>query len=282
MTCVSPGSVPRNLPVFVCAVVAAVLTVPAIADEGSSDAAVEDHTFIAEFDGSEQRYVTMLSSNVDLNQAVSVLIALHGHGADRWQFIRQERGECRAVRDVAAARGLLLVSPDYRASTSWMGPTAEADVLQMIELLKSQHNVNAVIVCGGSMGGTSALILAARHPNLVDGVVAFNGTANMLEYARFQDAIAASYGGTRQEVPQEYRRRSAELFPERFRMPLAVTTGGRDEIVSPDSTLRLVQAVKRHQRHVLSLHRPAGGHSTDYQDSRRALEFVVSAVESTR
>ena len=99
-----------------------------------------------------------------------MLVALHGHGSDRWQFATQVRDECRATRDAAAANGMLMISPDYRAKTSWMGPAAEADLLQIIRIVKQQFQVQRVIVSGGSMGGTSALIFAALHPDQVDGV----------------------------------------------------------------------------------------------------------------
>jgi pimeloyl-ACP methyl ester carboxylesterase len=211
------------------------------------------------------------------DRPLTVLIALHGHGSDRWQFVREERGECRAVRDVAAATGSLLVSPDYRATTSWMGPKAEADVVQIIDSIKKQFQVDRVILCGGSMGGTGALTFAALHPDLIDGVVSLNGTANLVSYERFLNAIAESYGGTKQQVPEEYRKRSAEFFPERFTMPLAATTGGADEIVPPDSVLRLIENLRGRNERVLSLHRLDGGHSTTYEDTRQALEFVFDA-----
>ena len=86
----------------------------------------EDIEFKAEFDGTTQKYVQVLPPNFDPEKPADVLIALHGHGSDRWQFVRQARAECRAVRDVASDRGMILISPDYRASTSWMGPSAEA------------------------------------------------------------------------------------------------------------------------------------------------------------
>ena len=89
------------------------------------------------------------------------------------------------------------------------------------------------------MGASSALTLAGLHPERVDGVVALNGTANHVEYQRFQDAIAQSFGGTKAEVPEEYRRRSAELNAERLTMPMAATVGGRDKSVPPDSVRRL-------------------------------------------
>lgn len=242
---------------------------------------VEDVSFKASCDGSQQKYVVIYPKSFDDRMPQSLLIALHGHGSDRWQFVKQTRGECRAARDVAAEHGLLFVSPDYRAKTSWMGPKAEADLVQIIQSMKKRLKVDRVIVCGGSMGGTGALTFSALHPKLVDGVVSLNGTANLVTYEKFSDAISESFGGSKQEVPDEYRRRSAEFFPERFSMPLAATTGGKDRTVPPESVLRLVSAVRKTNRNVLSLHRKDGGHSTDYKDSKAALEFVVARSAGT-
>lgn len=250
------------------------------ADDAPAVARVEDRVFRADLDGSQQKYAVILPAGFTAEQPVSLLIALHGHGSDRWQFVRQPRGECRGTRDVAAAHRMLLVSPDYRATTSWMGPAAEADLLQIIQTLKAEFKVRRVILCGGSMGGTGALTFTALHPELIDGVVALNGTANLMEYAQFQDAIAKSFGGSKQQVPHEYRKRSAEFFPRRFTMPLAATTGGKDTVVPADSVLRLIARASEHNPRVLSIHRPDGGHSTSYEDTKRALEFVIAASAS--
>lgn len=239
---------------------------------------IEDRTFIAAIDRSEQKYVLIYPPGFELSQPVSLLVALHGHGSDRWQFVKQPRGECRGSRDVAARHGMLLVSPDYRAKTSWMGPKAEADVVQIIKSLKQRLDVNHVVVSGGSMGGTGALTFTARNPDLVDGVVSLNGTANLVNYKRFADAIAASFGGSRTDIPDEYRNRSAEYFPERFTMPIAATTGGADTVVPPDSVLRLLDSIRKKNSNVLSIHRPAGGHSTNYEDTVKAFEFVISRL----
>lgn len=235
----------------------------------------QDVAFVATSDATEQRYVELLPPAFDASEPHDVLIALHGHGSDRWQFILDPRGECQGVRDVAAKHGLIVVSPDYRAKTSWMGPQAEADVVQIIADVKQRHRMGRVFIVGGSMGGTSALIFAALHPTLVAGVCSLNGTANMLEYDGFQDAIRASYGGTKTEVPDEYRKRSAELWPEKLTMPVAVTTGGQDAIVPPDSVLRLVRHLNEAQRPVLSIHHPQGGHSTSHADTVQAVEFIL-------
>ena len=89
----------------------------------------KDLVFTAEYDGSEQRYVELLPTGYDPTKVHDVVLAFHGHGSDRWQFINDLRGECKGVRDAAAKYGMIVVSPDYRARTSWMGPAAEADVV---------------------------------------------------------------------------------------------------------------------------------------------------------
>lgn len=238
----------------------------------------QDLTFTAKTDNSDQRYVILLPKTFDDHTPHDLLIALHGHGSDRWQFVTATRPECQAARDIAFRQNMIFVSPDYRARTSWMGPAAEADLLQILDELKQQYMIRHVILAGGSMGGTSAMAFAAMHPNRVDGVVALNGTANMLQYSNFLDAISESYGGTKTQKPDLYRQRSAELFPDKLTMPLAATTGGKDTLVPPDSTLRLVEQLKKLGSPAISIHRPDGGHETNYADTISAFEFVVDQL----
>ena len=263
------------------AVFASIVLFHAVLEAADAFEAPVDRAFVADCDGTPQKYVELRPVGLDPQASVDVLIALHGHGADRWQYVREERGECKAVRDVAARHGMVMVSPDYRAKTSWMGPAAEADVVQLISILHSRFQVRRVYLAGASMGGTSALIFAALHPDLVDGVLSENGTANMIEYDQFQEAITASYGGPRQQQSAEYRKRSPELVPEKLTMPLALTVGGRDSVVPPDSVRRLALklAAARHE-HVLLLDDPEGGHATSYDDTVIALEFVIRSAES--
>jgi len=235
-----------------------------------------DVAFVADVDGSTERYVELLPPVFDPEATHDLLVALHGHGSDRWQFVRDGRDECRGTREAAARQGAILVSPDYRAPTSWMGPKAEADLVQILAAVRQRHRIGRVIVCGGSMGGTGALTFAALHPDLVDGVCALNGTANLVEYGRFLDAIAASFGGTKDEVPEEYRKRSAEFAPGALAMPVAFTTGGRDDVVPPQSVHRLHEALHALGRDVLLLHRPEGGHDTNLADTAAALDFVFA------
>lgn len=260
-----------------CLILPSRFSVDAVEPETAWDAP-EDVVFKARLDDTEQRYILMKPKPFDPTKPHHVLIALHGHGSDRWQFVKEGRDECRAARDAAAQHGMLFVSPDYRAKTSWMGPAATDDLQQILDDLRQQYRIGKVIISGGSMGGTSAIAFAAMHPKRVDGVVSLNGTANLLEYDQFTEAISTAYGGSKTEKPEIYRARSAELWPDRITMPTAFTTGGKDSLVPPDSTLRLVQILKERKAPVLSLHRPDGGHSTNYDDSRAVYEFVIERV----
>ena len=239
----------------------------------------EDVAFASAFDGSLQHYVVMFPNGYEESRPHDVLIAFHGHGSDRWQFIRDPRPECQATRDVANKYNMIFVAPDYRAKTSWMGPAAEADTVQIIRELKAQYAIGKVFLCGGSMGGTACLIFATLHPDLIAGVASMNGTANLLEYGNFQDAISASYGGSKEEVAEEYRKRSPELFTEKLSMPVGITAGGKDDVVPADSVLRLSNKIKDKGGNVLLLYRRDGGHETQYSDAFRVVEFAILGVD---
>lgn len=240
----------------------------------------QDITFVARCDGSRQHYVVMLPSEFEIDKPHDLLIALHGHGSDRWQFVLNARDECRATRDVAAAHAMIFVSPDYRARTSWMGPKAEADLVQIIEQLRTKYSIRNVVLVGGSMGAASALTFTAMHPDLVDGVVAMNGTANHFEYENFQDAIQHAFGGTKAKIPLQYKRRSAEYWPERFTMPVGITAGGKDTRVPPASVLRLAGVLEKLDRKVLVVYRKHGSHSTNYADGKQVLEYVLGQIDA--
>lgn len=256
----------------------ALLVSAQIAAAGSGFGEPRDIAFTAAVDGTVQHYVELLPVGFDPAQEHHVLVALHGHGSDRWQYVRDNRDETRGVRDVAARWNMIFLSPDYRARTSWMGPKAEADLLQILAEIGHRHKVGKIFLAGGSMGGSSALTFAALHPDLVAGVSSQNGTANHLEYENFQDAIRESFGGSKRDIPLEYKRRSAEYWPERLTMPIAFTTGGRDTSVPPHSVLRLAGILQKLGRKVLLIHREETGHTTNYADTTAALEFVLEAA----
>ncbi|MBM3998274.1 MAG: alpha/beta hydrolase [Planctomycetes bacterium] len=172
---------------------------------------------------------------LDRPQPVDLLIALHGHGSDRWQYVRDARGEYRGVRDVAARRGMVFISPDYRAPASWTGPKGESDLRRILDRLERQYRVRRVYLAGGSMGGTGALIFACLHPDRIDGVLSENGPANVVEYAGFGDAIALVRAARRTRRSQ--RPSHSQNTPRRARRPIPRRVTRRTEACSRGSRL---------------------------------------------
>jgi len=105
-----------------------------LTSQGDDRFRTENVTFTAACDGTTQRYVCMLPKSFRPEMRHHVLVALHGHGSDRWQFASGTTPTGVAVRNAAAERGMILILPDYRAKTSWMGPKAETDMCQIIEI----------------------------------------------------------------------------------------------------------------------------------------------------
>ncbi len=233
------------------------------------------------YDNTEQLYLEYMPSNFDESKTTTLIIALHGHGSDLGQIFNGVHAEFNAVLDVAASHNAIVISPQYRGTTSWMGPAAENDVKQIIVEQKDKRKIDKVLITGASMGGSSSLTFASLHPELVDAVVAMNGTANHLEYERFQDAISDSFGGSKTEVPMEYKKRSAEYFPEKFLgKTLVITLGSLDTVVEPDSARRLALVLKKIGGDVLLIERENEGHRTGYSDAQRALEYAFSKFDT--
>ena len=241
-----------------------------------------DVRFTADYDGTSQCYSQLLPTGFDATKQHDLIIALHGSGANRTQYASDSRDECRATRDAAGAHDMILVCPDYRASTSWMNAAAEADVLQIIKELKSQYHIGKVIITGASMGGTGSLTMTALHPELINGVCSINGLADFVGYesssTSLQSQITAAFGGTYEEVPDEYKKRSAINSPGSFTMPMSIACGGNDTVVPAASVRHLYDTVRNatpKNAKTMSFYRPTGGHSTNYVDNAVALEYVI-------
>ncbi len=73
---------------------------------GADRTATLDVSFIARIDGTTQRYVALPPPRFDISQRHPILLVLHGHGSDRWQYIRTREGS-------AARRGM------WRRRTRW-------------------------------------------------------------------------------------------------------------------------------------------------------------------
>ncbi len=127
------------------------------------------------------------------------------------------------------------------------------------------------------MGGTSSLTFAARHPDLISGVVALNPLADHLSYTNFQSAIAASFGGDKTKARDEYFRRSAINYVERFRMPVSITLGGKDRSVPPESARDFARKLSFCRPDLIYLYEDKNeGHRTNYGQSIKAFREMFA------
>jgi predicted esterase len=63
-------------------------------------------------------------------------------------------------------------------------------------------------------------------------------------------------------------------------MPVGITAGGKDGLVPSQSVVRLANELKARGRDVLLIPREEAGHSTNYEDARAILEFVIKKARS--
>lgn len=144
-----------------------------------------------------------------------------------------------------------------------------------------------VVVCGGSSGGLTALLVCARHGDLVRAGVVQYGVTDLSELARtthrFESRYLDELVGTLPRDEQIYRDRSPVTHAAEIRVPLLVLQGDADEVVPPAQAERLVDAVRAAGGDV-EYHVYAGeGHgwsrtATIVDDMERTLDFLDRKV----
>ena len=78
----------------------------------SHDGNLNDIIFKSKVDLSEQRYIQILPVDFTSERRYDLIIALPGHGSDRWQFANDPRDECNAFRSFAVNHKMIALSPE--------------------------------------------------------------------------------------------------------------------------------------------------------------------------
>ncbi len=159
----------------------------------------------------------------------------------------------------AERNGWLMIAPDhrgpYRRPEATASELAQRDVLDAIEYAKRRARVDParVYLVGYSGSAMTALVLAARHPDVFGGVVAWVPIHDLVEWyeelldrapgSHYARDIAASCGGPPvrgSRAAEECKRRSpsAHLAGARGRVNVFLGAGIWDQLVPPDHALR--------------------------------------------
>jgi len=182
------------------------------------------------------------------------VVAIHGHGSTGDQlFTRAD------IRDawLPAYRefGLGVLSVNLRGN-AWMSEAAVHDLHRLLKWVRAHKDVRRFLFISGSMGGTSNLIYAVRHPEDVAALVALCPATDIGQYAQWcaaratgiigeiNAAIVAAYGGTPDEQPERYAAHSAVQHAARLTMPALVIHGDNDATIPVEEARRLATAME--------------------------------------
>ena len=164
-----------------------------------------------------------------------------------------------------------------------MGPAAEADVADIIKELRARYNPGKVLLTGGSMGGTSALIFAARNAALIDGVYALCPATDTAEiFPSFSDQFLKSYGGSPTEVPEVYRERSSRHYADELSgLPVAIIHGDEDALLPVSHSRILVESLRTQNARLQYVEIEGCGHDAlAPADVPVAMDFLFRAGEA--
>lgn len=198
------------------------------------------------------------------------LVMIHGHGSAADQLWTRPD-----IRDhwlpAFQAGGWGIIAPQLRGN-AWMGPAAATDLCDLLNRIRLQFGAARFVFVSGSMGGTSNLIYAVRHPADVAGVVALCPATDVAGYhawcrqcapaapilSEIADAIEASYGGPPARQAAVYAAHSAVRHAQRLTMPVAVVHATGDAVIPVQQSRDLAARLAGHRtfRYV----ELAGGH----------------------
>jgi dipeptidyl aminopeptidase/acylaminoacyl peptidase len=173
----------------------------------------------------------------------------------------QATAQWRPFVQYFVSRGWAVLAPDARGSSGhgrayeralrgrW-GELDVADVAAGVEAAGASGwgDPHRVAVCGGSAGGLTALLLAARRGELLRAVVTMYGVTDMLELAATTHRLESRYlddlVGALPARAERYRERSPVTHAAAIRVPTLVLHGDADKVVRPEQAAMLVERIR--------------------------------------
>ncbi len=174
-------------------------------------------------------------------------------------------------------RGYAWLEVNYRGSTGYgrsymralygrWGALDVADTVGAAQALAEQNlaDPRRLVVYGGSAGGYTVYNALIQHPGRFRAGVAFYGVSDLfslgLDTHKFERHYDAKLVGTLPEAAEKFRAWSPIFHVEKIRDPLAVFQGGKDRVVVPEQSERIVAALRaNHVPHIYQVY-PEEGH----------------------
>jgi len=197
------------------------------------------------------------------------------------------------VREMIA-QGYIVVAPDYRGSTGYgksfyqaidYGGLENEDVLAARDYAVENYSIidsTRVGIIGWSHGGMITLMNILKYPEKYAcgyAGVPVSDVAYRLSYQEesYKDNYTPKYhiGGTPEEKPEEYARRSPVTYAKQLSKPLMITTCLNDDDVSHTEVERMIDSLKFYNKSFeYKIYPPmSGAHSFERIDSREASDI---------
>lgn len=199
--------------------------------------------FVSEKDGARDWYLVHVGK-----AGAPCVVVLHGHGSFGDQILVRP-DKVKLWTAFLLKENFHVISPNIRGN-SWMSEAAQADLIQILNREKTHLNWSKLLVVGGSMGASSALIFAVRHPEAVDGIGVLGAMTDPASYLKWLEAqpLPGDSGNPRwlSAVMREIRQALLASFPAEadqtrnsalwnaeklFRMPVRYWHGTADQLI---------------------------------------------------
>ncbi len=256
--------------------------------EAIESGTIVQRSFNSLADGTEDSYAYMPPATSGRLDNI-LLVYLHGMGSNYL-----EPFSCPPQNTIAQALAskypdACLMAPSYRKSASWASDEAMSDITQNVRAMLQQYPFAHIVLSGTSMGGCTALLYATYCPPDIKaklaGIISAEGAGDLAKLSDATDnrsvkaAIRAALGGTDQQVPNAYKKRS--FLPNIDKLskdcPVAIISASADAIVPAKLQEDLREALQKHGNPTKFIS-VDGGHGVAPADLyMNALDFIMQS-----
>jgi dipeptidyl aminopeptidase/acylaminoacyl peptidase len=190
------------------------------------------------------------------------------------------------------SRGWAVLAPNYRGSTGygrayWKALEQQWGVRDVDDTVAGIRHVarqgwcdpRRIVVAGGSAGGFTALLVAARYPMLARAIVSLYGVADLQRLAktthRFESRYLDRLVGDAERDADRYIERSPVNLADQITTPTLVLQGSDDPVVPLDQARAIVRAIRANGTPVESHVYRGEGHGF------RRLEHRIDELQRT-
>lgn len=207
-------------------------------------------------------------------------VVLVNHGGGGMEGIYQEMCLDLAGKGYAGVAMTFRGYPGSEGNQEY-GKGEIADILNLVEYLKSSAegmDPGRIGMFGYSRGALNAL-LSCQQGDLFKAVVAWSAPVEIKRHALRNPFVQDIIGGSPEEIPQEYQRRSPLNFVDKVCCPVLIIHGEEDTVIPVEHAYLLAEALREHNKPFRLQVYPGEGHSLGANAFRGAWGETVRFLE---